>query len=43
MFDKFLIANRSEVSCCFIKTACRIGVVTVEVEADTRVPHVDGR
>ena len=34
MFDKILIANRGEIACRIIKTARRLGILTVAVYAD---------
>jgi propionyl-CoA carboxylase alpha chain len=43
MFKKILIANRGEIACRVIKTARRMGIVTVAVysDADARALHVD--
>jgi len=43
MFDKILIANRGEIACRIIKTARRMGLMTVAVfsDADTRALHVE--
>ena len=42
MFKKILIANRGEIACRIIKTARRMGIVTVAVysDADARAPFV---
>ena len=42
MFDKILIANRGEIACRVIKTACRMGIATVAVysDADRGALHV---
>ncbi|MGB3377962.1 MAG: biotin carboxylase N-terminal domain-containing protein, partial [Allopontixanthobacter sediminis] len=42
MFKKILIANRGEIACRVIKTARRMGIVTVAVysDADARAPFV---
>jgi propionyl-CoA carboxylase alpha chain len=42
MFSKILIANRGEIACRVIKTARRMGIVTVAVysDADARAPFV---
>ncbi|WP_397602918.1 biotin carboxylase N-terminal domain-containing protein [Sphingorhabdus sp.] len=42
MFKKILIANRGEIACRIIKTACRMGIATVAVysDADARAPFV---
>ncbi len=41
MFNKILIANRGEIACRIIITACRMGIATVEVysDADARAPR----
>ncbi|MGI9421672.1 MAG: acetyl-CoA carboxylase biotin carboxylase subunit [Hyphomicrobiaceae bacterium] len=43
MFDKILIANRGEIACRIIKTARRMGIVTVAVfsDADRDALHVE--
>src|SRR5215469_16228897 len=43
MFPKLLIANRGEIACRIIRTARRLGIVTVAVysEADAGAPHVE--
>ena len=42
MFDKILIANRGEIACRVIKTARRMGILTVAVysDADADAMHV---
>ncbi len=42
MFKKILIANRGEIACRVITTACRMGIATVAVysDADARAPFV---
>ncbi len=42
MFDKILIANRGEIACRIIKTAKRLGILTVAVysDADSHALHV---
>jgi propionyl-CoA carboxylase alpha chain len=42
MFTKILIANRGEIACRVIRTAKKMGIVTVAVysDADARSPHV---
>jgi propionyl-CoA carboxylase alpha chain len=42
MFQKILIANRGEIACRVIKTARRMGILTVAVhsEADANALHV---
>ena len=43
MFNKILIANRGEIACRVIKTAKKMGIVTVAVysEADADALHVE--
>ena len=43
MFTKILIANRGEIACRIIKTACKMGIATVAVysEADRDARHVE--
>jgi propionyl-CoA carboxylase alpha chain len=43
MFDKILIANRGEIACRIIKTARRMGIITVAVfsDADRDALHVE--
>src|SRR5271165_5193906 len=43
MFKRILIANRGEIACRIIKTACRMGIETVAVysEADRDALHVE--
>ena len=43
MFKKILIANRGEIACRIIKTACRMGIATVAVysDADKDARHVE--
>lgn len=43
MFSKILIANRGEIACRVIKTARRMGILTVAVysDADANALHVD--
>jgi propionyl-CoA carboxylase alpha chain len=43
MFAKLLIANRGEIACRIIRTACRLGIKTVAVysDADRDALHVD--
>src|SRR5688500_9136648 len=42
MFNKILVANRGEIACRVMRTACRMGYRTVAVysEADEGQPHV---
>src|SRR5580704_16947212 len=42
MFRKILIANRGEIACRVIATACRLGIATVAIysEADATARHV---
>ncbi len=42
MFDKILIANRGEIACRVIKTACKMGIKTVAIysDADKQALHV---
>ncbi|GHA04024.1 acetyl/propionyl/methylcrotonyl-CoA carboxylase subunit alpha [Oceanisphaera arctica] len=43
MFDKILIANRGEIACRIIRTARRLGIVTVAVysDVDARAAHLE--
>lgn len=43
MFKKILIANRGEIACRIIKTACRMGIRTIAVfsDADRNALHVE--
>ncbi|AIJ99401.1 D-ala D-ala ligase family protein [Brucella suis] len=43
MFQKILIANRGEIACRVIRTACKLGIATVAIysDADARALHVE--